>query len=170
MYSSSRKIKQDKTPEKALEVAQWLCSKMERTTQDIRRSLYRWGVRDNAEQNKIIDSLVRDKFIDHERYASSYVRDKLSAGRWGVSKIVFTLKQKEIEDNIIAQATQDNVDKNEMIEKLAISIKKWFIVEQPKAKNSFDLRQRIFRRAASRGFEIDDINSIINKIIHDEDQ
>ncbi|MEG3047334.1 MAG: regulatory protein RecX [Mucinivorans sp.] len=167
MYSSSGKIKRDKTPAEALDVARWLCAKMERTASDMRRSLFRWGVRDADEQNKIIAILVREQFVDHRRYAAAFVRDKLSAGRWGAAKIVFALKQKGIEEEIIQESMLDNVDNSAMFSKLKLDLTKWYVSDAPKAKDPYILRQRLFRRAASRGFDLDDINTILNSLFND---
>lgn len=169
MYGSKNRIKRDKTPEQALEVARWLCSKMERTAQDIRRSLYRWGVREATDQDKIVEVLVAEKFVDHERYASAYVRSKLSEGRWGACKIAQALKMKGIEAEVVKQALAECVEPEEMLEKLEADLRKRFVVESPKARSPYDLRQKLFRRAASRGYEVDDINEILNKIIINED-
>lgn len=169
MYGSKTGVKRDKTPQEALEVARWLCSKMERTAQDVRRSLYRWGVRQAEEQDKILETLVAEKFIDHRRYASAYVRSKLSEGRWGASKIAQALKTKGVEVEIIKQEMADSVEPQEMLQNLESDLRKRLATDSLRARNPYDLRQKLFRRAVSRGYEIEDINEVLNKIIADED-
>lgn len=166
MQGDKIRVKRDKTPQEALETARWLCAKMERTTSDIRLSLYRWGVREVEAQDRIITTLVAEKFIDHERYAGAYVREKLSAGRWGVAKISASLRTKGIEREIVERALDENVSMDDLVENLERMLIKLRDAETTKAKNAFDLRSRLFRRAASRGYDFDDINAILDKILY----
>lgn len=165
MYGSKNVIKRDKSPEEALETARWLCSKMERSSDDVRRSLYRWGLRERDEQDKIIEVLRSEQFIDHERYASSFVRSKMNAGKWGGAKIAQALKRKGIEPEIIADAMEQNASQDNLIENLERDMCKHFEAEKNKAKSSYELRVKLFRRAASRGFDLDDINTVLAKIL-----
>lgn len=165
MYGSKNVIRRDKSPDEALETARWLCSKMERSADDVRRSLYRWGVREREVQDQIVETLRREQFIDHERYASSYVRSKMSAGKWGASKIVQALKLKGVESEIIAAAMEQNSSRDDLLENLERDMRKHFQREKDKAKSSYDLRVKLFRRAASRGFDLDDINTVLGKML-----
>lgn len=165
MYGSKNVIKRDKSPDEALETARWLCSKMERSADDVRRSLYRWGVREREVQDQIVETLRREQFIDHECYASSYVRSKMSAGKWGASKIVQALKLKGVESEIIAAAMEQNSSRDDLLENLERDMRKHFQREKDKAKSPYDLRVKLFRRAASRGFDLDDINTVLAKIL-----
>lgn len=165
MYGSKNVIKRDKSPDEALETARWLCSKMERSADDVRRSLYRWGVREREVQDQIVETLRREQFVDHERYASSYVRSKMSAGKWGASKIVQALKLKGVEPEIIAAAMEQNSSRDDLLENLERDMRKHFQREKDKAKSSYDLRVKLFRRAASRGFDLDDINTVLGKML-----
>ncbi|MFI3299403.1 MAG: RecX family transcriptional regulator [Rikenellaceae bacterium] len=158
-----------KTPEKALETLEWLCSKMERCVQDARRSLYRWGVVDRAVQDSIIEKLTRDGFIDERRYAAAYVRDKVLSGRWGESKIRYGLRAKGILEAVVESAIAENLDKASQSDKLYNAIYSHYQKEKGKTVDSYSLRAKLFRRAASRGFELDEINSTINKVIKDEE-
>lgn len=169
MYGKQNGIKRDKTPQQALDTARWLCSKMERTTVDIRRSLARWGVADTAIQDEILDTLVREKFIDHSRYAGAFVREKMSAGRWGLNKILYALQTKGIDRETANGAIAENYDQQSNIENLESDLRKRLEAEKKKAKNAYDLRSRLFRRAASRGYDFDHINNILNRILGDED-
>lgn len=169
MQGGKTKIKRDKTPQEALDTARWLCAKMERTTSDIRSSLYRWGVRQVEEQDRIIETLMAEKFIDHERYAGAYVREKLSAGRWGVAKIAASLRGKGIEKQIVEQALAENMRHDDLVENLELTLIKMRDKETKNAKSTFELRARLFRRAASRGHDFDDINSVLDKILYAQD-
>lgn len=164
MYSQKTKIK---SPEKALETLEWLCSKMERCTLDAKRSLYRWGVTSEEEQQKIIDKLIKNGFISNRRYAAAYVRDKLITGRWGAAKIRAGLRAKAIESEIIEEAIAENIEPQRLTDKLEQNIRRHYIKEKDKAESMYALRGKLFRRAASQGFDIEEINRIIEKVINE---
>ncbi len=164
MYGKTQKVK---TPQKALETLEWLSSKMERCTFDVRRSLFRWGVSDTQIQNDIIAKLQRDGFLSDSRYAGAYVRDKLISGRWGEAKIRAGLRAKGISSEIINRAISENVESDKLNEKLEQNIRKHYNKEKDKAENTYALRTKLFRRAASQGFDLDEVNSIISKILNE---
>ncbi len=153
-----------KTPEQAHQTLEWLCSKMERCASDARRSLYRWGVTSAVEQDKIIEKLQNDGFIDHRRYADIYVRDKLITGRWGAAKIRAGLKVKGISSELIEGALSQNINPEESHEKLRKAIVAHYEKEKHRTPDPYALKGKLFRRAASRGFSTDEIRTIIDSI------
>ena len=76
-------VKRTKTPEQALRMLMYRCAKSEVAVSDARRSLVRWGVAE-ADRQRIVDTLLRERFIDERRYAEAYVREKTGLIRWGV--------------------------------------------------------------------------------------
>lgn len=158
----------EKTAEQALSTLQWLCSKMERCESDIRRSLSRWHVPEQ-QWTEIIEKLRRDKFVDNQRYAEMYTRDKATISSWGVAKITNGLRAKGIDAQTIERAIAGNVSPEEMRHKLDDFIRKRIEKERSKSKNEYDLRCRTFRAAASRGFDFEQINTILNRYLRDDD-
>lgn len=165
MYSKEKKVK---TPEQALRTLEWMSSKMERCSSDVRRSLYRWGITSHEEQQPIIDKLTRDGFVNDSRYAGAYVRDKMLGGKWGVTKITAALRAKAIPTEIINQALEENINHEELSSKLEQRIRKHYDKEKPKADSPYALRAKLFRRAASQGFDIEEINTILSKIFNED--
>lgn len=165
MHSKPSKVK---TPQQALETLEWLSAKMERCSEDARRSLFRWGIKDREEQQKIIKKLEDTNFINDSRYAGAYVRDKLINGRWGEAKIKAGLRAKFIDNEIINTAIAQNIDTQKLQLKLEENIRKHYLKEKPKTENAYQLRTKLFRRAASQGFDIEDINNAIAIIINEE--
>ena len=156
-----------KTPEQALLSLCATCSKMERCVSDARRSLYRWEIAP-TEQANIIEKLIDEGFIDERRYAATYVRTKVSGGRWGINKIISVLRAKQISEDIIRESMANNADKGSLFRRLEEQLVRKAEKERPKAKNGYDLRVRLFRFAASRGFMSNEINDILNKILKDD--
>ena len=81
------------TPPEALHRAAALCSSAEHCTADIREKLARWGVTE-ADSCTIIDRLVQERFIDEQRYAVAFVKDKFRFSGRGRIKMRYALQQK----------------------------------------------------------------------------
>ena len=97
------KPKREKTPEEALSALMRLCARAERSQGDARRLLRGWGIRE-AEAERIVERLVRERFIDDTRYAEAFVREKLRLSGWGAYKIRTALRRKQIAPETIDAA------------------------------------------------------------------
>ena len=110
------------------------------------------------ESERILASLVKRRFIDDSRFAAAYVRDKLEYGGWGRRKIALGLYQKRVARDIIAAALAD-IDPDAYAARLAdLLARKRRTIAEP---DTYDGRTRLFRWAASRGFEPDLVASAI---------
>ena len=158
----------EKTPAQAFLSLSATCSKMERCRSDARRLLYRWNISPSY-QEKIIEKLVAGRFIDEQRYADAYVREKTAAGRWGPAKIIAGLRAKQIPEDIIRNAVESHGDQNATLGKLEKELRRRMQKESEKADSGYQLRVKLFRFAASRGFGFDRINDILDRLMKDED-
>lgn len=137
------------TPRQALAKAEELCSRAEHCTGEIRQKLWKWGIpADDAE--KIIDSLTSRRFIDDARFARIFARGKVIFNRWGRLKIKAALSAKHLDPATIAEALSE-IDPGEYTKALQATIEAKRR-STPDA-NTYEGRTRIFRHAASRGFE-----------------
>jgi len=149
------------SPDHFLAKAAALCSKGEKCEFEIRQKLKLWEV---SEQNAdaVIDYLIAEKFIDNERFTRAFVRDKLKFEKWGKLKISAHLKQKRIPEKLISSVFLE-IDKISYKKNLEEILKSKLKTE--KEPDKMKLKQKLFRFAASRGFESDLIMQIINKIV-----
>lgn len=152
-------MKQLSEPE-ALHKAASYCSLADRCIDDIRKKLTCWKIELSA-QNRIIQRLIQEKFLDEERFCKSFVNDKLKFNKWGVNKIKYELRKKNIPDSLI-QSVLEHINPQENRERLLqlLTVKKKTV----KGKNEFEIQQKLMRFAAGRGFSIDDILWAIEKI------
>ena len=137
------------TPPEALHRAAALCSSAEHCTADIREKLARWGVTE-ADSRTIIDRLVQERFIDEQRYAVAFVKDKFRFSGWGRIKMRYALQQKRIDGSDIdhALATLDEEPYNDRLLELLQAKSRSIRDDDPEAR-----RAKLFRFATSRGFE-----------------
>lgn len=137
------------SPQEALARLQMLCSRSEKCTYDIKLKLQQWGV-EPSESSKIIRSLQENSFLDEERYARAYIKEKLELAKWGRQKILRTLKAKQIPpaliDKIFAEFNDDKY-RNDLLELLK---KKQLTL---KDESEYSKRAKLLRFALSRGYE-----------------
>ncbi|RUT73513.1 regulatory protein RecX [Ancylomarina longa] len=145
----------------ALAKVQFICSRQEKCCSDIRKKLQNWNLTPD-DQDKVIESLIENKFIDEERYTNFYVRDKFRFNRWGRIKIIHHLKQKQIPEWIISTALEQ-IDEKEYADCLHdLLVSK---MRSIKEDDSYQLKAKLFRFAQSRGFESSIILSILEDLI-----
>lgn len=154
-----------KSVERALETLMATCARSERCISDIRRSLYRWRMR-AEDYEPIIRRLVEERFVDEERYARLYVRDKAHGSGWGKHKIELGLKAKGIPTDLIALALQE-IEPDQQTEQLETLLYRRKLREEGKAKNTYELRTRLFRWAAGRGYDFSEIDEVLERILSD---
>jgi len=133
----------------ALSKAMQICSRREMCISDIETKLELWGVT-NTDASKIINTLLKENFINEERYAKAFVSDKFNYNKWGKIKIASHLKAKRISAATISLALEeiDNSQYISAIEAILKSHKKTI-----KAKNDYELKAKLLRFGLSRGFE-----------------
>jgi len=146
--------------EQALHRLASYCSRAERCIFDVRRKMDEWEI-PIEQQNKIIQKLQKEKFLDEERYCKAFVNDKTKYSRWGIYKIKFELKRKQIPEELIREALK-NIDTEENREQLRLLIEQK--MKSVKGKNEWEIRQKLMRFAASRGFSQDDVEIIFTSI------
>ena len=142
----------------ALQRAAALCSSQEQCSSHIREKLNSWKVSDE-DSIRIIALLKKELFLDDQRYATFYVRDKFRFNSWGKIKLAHMLRQKEIHQDVIEEAL-GQIDQEEYwqtCERL-ISEKSATLRES----NQFKRKGKLFRYAAQRGFESDLIHQILS--------
>jgi regulatory protein len=145
------------SPEQALHRLAAYCSHAERCIFDVRRKMDAWEIPVN-EQNKIIERLMQEKFLDESRYCRAFVNDKSKYSHWGAYKIKYELAKKQIPGQLIREALE-NLDSNESQEQLR------GLLEQKrksvKGKTEFEIKQKLMRFAASRGFSQGEIEKAL---------
>lgn len=137
-----------------------LCSTKEICRHDALEKLYKWEIFNHAEE--IIDWLEDEKFIDDNRYARFFVRDKYRFNKWGRIKIAYHLRHKKISEASISEAMEE-IDEKEYIEILhsLISQKKSSL----KNDDPIQIKSKLYRYGQGRGFESDLIFQQIELVI-----
>lgn len=147
------------TPEAAQIRAEELCARAEHCSGEIREKLLKWGIFP-SDAERIVASMIKTRFIDDARFARAYVRDKIEFSRWGKRKVALGLYQKRVARDIINEALAEfDEEKYRDALRCAIASKKRTIAEP----ETYEGRTKLFRFAASRGFEPDLIASVLRE-------
>jgi regulatory protein len=150
-----------KTEEEIFNTMAYYCSQSERNVSDVANKLKSTDLSEDSKQN-IIERLKDEKFIDEKRYCRSFVTDKFRLNHWGRIKIYYELKQRKIAPETVNAALEmiDEEEYRSILEKILKEKQRL-----TKGKSTKDLYQKLFRFAASRGFESNLINDILKKIL-----
>jgi len=144
----------------ALVKASNICASQEKCIFDIEKKLNTWKVEPPLQQ-KVINQLIKEKFIDETRYVNFYVTDKFKFNQWGKIKIKWQLNSKNIYGNIVNDALNqiDNKDYKKVLEQL-LSQKKRNMKDSK--TDTYKTKNSLIRYGSSRGFESDLIYEVLN--------
>ena len=126
-----------------------ICSRGETCTFDIKEKLKKWELSED-DSMAVISLLKKEKYLDDERFARAYVKDKFRFNQWGRTKIAYMLHSKKISREIQEVAFEE-IDEEVYSEKLVklLADKEKTI----RAKDKLDKRNKLMRFAMGRGFE-----------------
>lgn len=150
------------TPEEAQARLEALCARAEHSTGELSDRMRRWGI-SSTDAEKIIASLTHHRFVDDRRFAKAYASDKIKFARWGKLKVYQGLRLKKIDSGIIREILAE-IDESLYASTLE-TILQAKIASNPDLLESYEGRTRLFRFAASRGFEPQLCSTILRKII-----
>lgn len=135
-------------------------SRCEHCESEVREKLLNWGSSEK-ETDKIIAYLIEERYIDNQRYANSYTRDKFRFNHWGKYKIGMMLRSKNICNEIIEEAL-NQIDEEEYLEKLEQILRDK--LRSLKYASEYEKKGKLFKFAQSRGFESSAISKVIKSL------
>lgn len=144
--------------EKILEKIRKYCAYQDRCIKEVQIKLRSLGVSE-SDFEIIINQLIEEGFIDEERFTQSYIRGKINTKGWGVQKIIYNLRLKGIEEQLIKKeiATLDS----QSIEKNLISlIEKWITNKAL----TFATKQKLYRYLMNRGYSGGEISQALTQL------
>ena len=144
--------------EQALARLTALCASAEHCTGEMIDKMTKWEISEEA-QARIMEHLVKNKYIDDERYCRAFVHDKMEYNHWGRRKIEQALYVKHV-DKAIQKTVLDEIPDKDFID-----ILRPLIVQkrrQTRANSEYEMNMKLMRFAASRGFTIEQIRQCID--------
>lgn len=137
-----------------------LCSRREYCVDDIRQKALKALEGDEAAAAQVVETLVKDKYVDDLRYASAFARDKASIQGWGEVKIRYMLSAKRISREVIDQALAE-IDADRASSKL----QKLLETKHKSLREDPQCRLKLLRYALGRGYSYDDASAVISQLM-----
>ena len=135
-----------------------LCAQAEHCQYEMLEKMRRWELPDDA-QARVMAKLIKERYVDDERYAQAFVKDKIRYNKWGRRKVEQALWQKRIDEDI-RKRVLDAVDDDEYLSILRPLLKQKR--KTIKANSDYELNQKLMRFAVARGFTFDIIRQCID--------
>lgn len=158
-----QRIKRSKSPEQALSALMRLCARAEKCSGDALRLMRGWGVEPAAQQH-VLRQLQQQRFIDDERYAAAFVREKMRLSGWGGRKIRAALVRKGIAEALIAGALAQ-ADPEAAGPRLHEQLVRK--ARTTRCRTPFELKTKLIRYGLSLGYEYETVLDEANKLAGD---
>lgn len=153
-----------KTEQEAYLTLASLCANAEHCQWEMLEKMRRWELSEDT-QTRVMQRLINERYVDDERYARAFVKDKVRYNKWGRRKVEQALWAKHIEESI-RQRVLDEVDDEEYLRILRPLLKQKR--KATKADSEYELNAKLIKFAMSKGFTMDIIKQCLN--VEDEDE
>lgn len=146
------------TEQEALQKLSALCARAEHSSGEMLEKMRRWQLPEDARE-RVLDRLIDEKFVDDERFARLFVREKIRFDRWGRRKIEQALYQKGVASDI-SRRVLDEVDDEAYVAELKklIAAKRRSV----QAESDYEMRAKLTKYALGRGFDYNVIRQCID--------
>lgn len=125
-----------------------LCARGEHCIFEMQQKMDRWAV-DSDTQQRVIDYLVAEKYIDESRYARYFINDKIKYNKWGKKKIEQALWMKRIPKQVYGDYLAGIEDEN--YEEVLLPLLQTKL-KSVKGENDYEKKMKLVRYALQRGF------------------
>ena len=147
--------------EKVLDRMRNLCSRREYCRSDIMKKVLKALEGDTEKAEKVIATLVEEKYLDELRYASAFARDKSSRAGWGETKIRYMLSSKGVPRDIISQALEEVDDS-----KARTRLEKLMENKYRSLKDDPQCRLKMLRFGLGRGYGYDEVTDVLKQLMN----
>ena len=157
-------IKKEMTGQQAYQILSELCARSEHCQQEMLEKMRQWGVSEE-EQAQVMERLIKERYVDDDRFARAFIYDKIRYNKWGRRKVEQALSMKRIDEQI-SKSILDDIDDEEYLSILRPLLKQRR--KSTKANSEYELTMKLIKFALSRGFTMDIIKQCIE--VEDEDE
>jgi regulatory protein len=153
-----------KTEQEAYLTLAALCAQAEHCSWEMTEKMRRWEISDEA-QARVLQRLISERYIDDERFARAFVKDKICYNKWGRRKVEQALWQKHIDEPVRQQVLDEVSDEDYLLVLRPLLKQKR---KSTKAADEYELNRKLVRFALSRGFTFDIIRQCMDVSEEDE--
>ena len=135
------------------------CVYQDRCHAEVEQKMREFLLIDEA-KDEIILYLLKENYLNEERFTRSYIRGKFYIKHWGRNKIRMHLKQKQISEKLIHKCF-DEIDEDDY-EKMIRKIFEDYYSRQ-KGMQEYQKKSKTIKYLMSRGFEYEKINDTFDE-------
>ena len=151
-------MKKEMTEQEAFLQLATLCANAEHCQHEMLEKMRKWELPE-AVRARVMARLISERYVNDERYARAFVKDKIRYNKWGRRKVQQALWMKRINDDI-QQRVLDDIDDAEYLTVLKPLLKQK--TKSIKAENDYERNQKLIRFALGRGFTFDIIRQCLD--------
>ena len=159
-------MKKEMTEQEAFLQLASLCANAEHCQHEMLEKMRKWELTE-AVQARVMARLVKERYVDDERYARAFVKDKIRYNKWGRRKVKQALWLKRIDDDV-QRTVLDEISDEEYLKVLKPLLKQK--TKSIKAESDYERNQKLVRFALSRGFTFDIIRQCLDTSDINEDE
>jgi regulatory protein len=137
------------------------CAFQERSTKELSDKLKAWKVIP-AMTERVIKQMVKEGYLDEERFARAFASGRFRLKHWGKTKIQYELRGRKVPDEII-QLAMDEIDEEEYKEILLEVIKKKN--KEINVEDQYARKKKLTSFALQKGYEYEVIREAIEKLL-----
>ncbi|WP_312993418.1 regulatory protein RecX [Chryseobacterium flavum] len=125
------------------------CVYQDRCHAEVEQKMKEFLLIDEARE-EIILYLLKENFLNEERFTRSYIRGKFYIKHWGKNKIRMNLKQKQISEKMITICL-DEIDEDDYRKTIARIYEDY--ISRQKGLQEYQKKSKTIKYLMSRGFE-----------------
>jgi regulatory protein len=149
------------TLQEARRKAEHYCAWQERCHSEVDNKLSELGL-NTEERGEIMSFLIKEGFLNEERFARAYARGKFRQLQWGRIKIVQGLKQKGLNQTLINLALSEIAEEDYMETLVGLAQKKARSLKGPMLQR----KAALLRYLQGRGFESEQAYKIVDQALN----
>ncbi|MCW3159879.1 regulatory protein RecX [Chryseobacterium oryctis] len=132
------------------------CVYQDRCHYEVEQKMREFLLIDEAKE-EIMLYLLKENYLNEERFTRSYIRGKFYIKHWGRNKIKMNLKQKQVPEKLI-NSCFDEIDENDYTKTIKKIYEDYF--SKQKGLKEYQKKSKTMRYLISKGFEYEKINDI----------
>lgn len=132
------------------------CVYQDRCHSEVEQKMREFLLIDEAKE-EILLYLIKENYLNEERFTRSYIRGKFNIKHWGKTKIKINLKQKQISEKLINRCF-DEIDEYDYQRTIRKIYEDYY--SKQNFGNEYQKKSKTIKYLMSRGFEYEKINDI----------
>ena len=161
-----QKKKKELTREEAFSRLASYCAYAEHSAQEVRKKCRGWELSDEV-CDELIERLEQEGYLNEERFARAFVRDKYRFNGWGPLRLQAELRRHRIPSRLIDAAIEELEEEEMQGEDQLTALLERKYRSLPTGLEPRKVYDRLTRFALYRGYPYEDVREAISELLSD---